>query len=207
MKLINLLLLGFLSFQAYAKYFSELYSLGKYDYRYIYYPSQAVCVDLSNYKDGDYIYFTFTIYNGKFYSSDQNMYYDTFSSYGSLAYLNSKVNYYSYTYDTYYSDYYDKYTLKYELKKPSSGNYLCVGPADFYRYYITTDSYVEIRNVSSFGLSVGIIVVIVIACVAVVAASIIVYFCRRARRASYIAPPVVQYQPPVATAYPPPTYY
>ena len=210
MKLIILLIFGFLSIQESAAsgyYYYVKRILSKYDYDNIYYNARTVCVDLSNYKDDNYIYFTFTLYDGWF-TSEQYIYYTTLSTRPNIddrIYLGNKEDYYSHTYDTYYNGYYDKYTIKYEIKKPSSDGYLCVGPSEFNAYY--TSSYIEIRNVSSFGLSVGIIVVIVIACVAVVAASIIVYFCRRARRASYIAPPVAQYQPPVATAYPPPTYY
>lgn len=212
MKLITLMILGFLFIQeceAGYGYHTVQYILSKYDSKNIYKNEQAVCVDLNDYKDDKYIYFAITLYDGWFYSTDQYIYYGTFNDYPRVnydVYLNSREDYYSYTYDSYYTSYYDKYTLKYEIKKPSSERYLCVAPPYFYKYY-TYSSHVEIKNVSSFGLSVAVIVVIVIACIAIVAASIIVYFCRRARRASYIAPPVAEYQPPVATAYPPPTYY
>ena len=213
MKLIILLALGFLLIQESESSvgYTVKAVLSKYGSKYIYNNYEAVCVPLSDYKDDKYIYFTITLHNGLYYYSyDQHIYKTTYSSYpyiGSTVYLNQGEDYYSYSYDSYYTSYYDKYTLRYEVVNPSTSGYLCVGAPRFTPYYYTSSSYIEIQNVSSFGLSVAVIVIIVIACIAIVAASIVVYFCRRARRASYIAPPVAEYQPPVATAYPPPTYY
>ena len=166
---------------------------------------QSVYLDLNDFKDDSYIYLIITVYNGYFWYD--NLQYTSSSTYYGDKYFDKSVSYYSYSYGSkdYYSSsyYYDYYTYKFKIDKPND-RYLFVGPSRISCY---NSCYIKIENVSSFGLSVAIIVVIVIAVVAIVAASIIVYFCRRARRASYIAPPVAQYQPPVATAYPPPTYY
>ena len=179
--------------------------LKKYSYLTIY-DNDMVYIDLDDFKDEKYLYFKITIHYGYFY--DHYLHYG-YSSSGSLPYTQ---DYYSETYgsrSSYYSYYYyDYYTYRYQLEKPSSSNrYLYIAPSRVYSGY--TGYYIEIENVSGFGLSVAVIIIIVIACVAIAAASIVVYFCRRARRASYIAPPVAEYQPPVATvtAYPPPTYY
>ncbi len=175
-------------------------------------PTSLYCVylDLDDFKDEKSMYFIITIRNG--YFKNGYMSYDTDNLYtsGNINLYKSE-KYYSDSYGTkkYYNGdyYYDYYTYKFVIDKPVTNyRYLYVGYPGLWYYGSYT---VEIQNVSGFGLSVAVIVIIVIAVVAIVAASIIVYFCRRARRASYIAPPVAQYQPPVATAtaYPPPTYY
>ena len=166
-------------------------------------------VDLNDFKDEQTLYFKFTINHG--YFTDSYMRYDmsnTLLKYSDWA-LGKTDPYYSYSYgSSYYSSNYDYYTYRFKIDKPSNYRYLYIGHPSV-MYDSSYSSYLEIENVSGFGLSVAVIVIIVIACIAIVAASIVVYFCRRARRASYIAPPVAEYQPPVATvtAYPPPTYY
>ena len=206
-----LLFLEFIYIQSYVTYpiYGQLKKDGSVkitNFHYYYY--YCVYLDLNDFKDEKSLYFKITIHNG--FWNKGSMYYDTYDSYSS----NEKDLYNSKSYDsesygskTTYSGsyYYDYDTYKYVIDKPSTNKrYLFIGYPEF-SYY--GNYYIEIENVSGFGLSVAVIVVIVIAVVAIVAASIIVYFCRRARRASYIAPPVAQYQPPVATAYPPPTYY
>ena len=168
----------------------------------------CVYLDLNDFKDEKSLYFKITIHNGYWY--DSYMYYDTFNTYDlydKKLCKSAKYDSESYgTKSTYTGSYYYDYdTFRYVIDKPSTDKrYLYIGYPTISHYGVYS---IEIENVSGFGLSVAVIVIIVIAVVAIVAASIIVYFCRRARRASYIAPPVAQYQPPVATAYPPPTYY
>jgi len=173
----------------------------EYKLRYVY-------VDLNDFKDEKTLYFIITIHYG--YFSDNYVPYN-FVNYESSTYLDRHATIYSESYGTrstytgYY--YYDYHTYRIKIDKPTTSyRYLYIGTPGF-SYY--TGYYIEIENVSGFGLSVAVIIIIVIAVIAIAAASIVVYFCRRARRASYIAPPVAEYQPPVAaaTAYPPPTYY
>ena len=209
--MLFLLFLEFIYVQSYSYsiYSQELKKDGSVR---IYSPGYCVRLDLNNFKDEKSLYFKITIHNG--YWKDGYIYYDTDDYYYSTSIsLYQPKYYYSESYGsrtTYYGSYYYDYdTYYYIIDKPSTNKrYLYIGIPSFY-YYTTLSYYIDIENVSGFGLSVAIIVVIVIAAVAIVAASIIVYFCRRARRASYIAPPVAEYQPPVAaaTAYPPPTYY
>ncbi len=171
---------------------------------------QCVVLDLNDFKDDKTLYFIITIHYG--YFTEYKMWYDTDTSYSSSTRtLYFSESYYSESYGTKTtytgSYYYDYHTLRFKLDKPTNGErYLYVGHPHASTY---SGYYIEIENVSGFGLSVAVIIIIVIAVVAIAAASIVVYFCRRARRASYIAPPVAEYQPPVATAtaYPPPTYY
>ena len=204
-------LLEFIYVQSYTTQHSVLSELKKYgnvkitgDFTYLY----CVYLDLNDFKDDDTLYFKITIHNGYWYDSYTR--YNTYNyKYDSeIINLYKTQEYYSRSYGTVYNSYYyDYYTYNFKIDKPSTNDrYFYIGHPSL-RYQ--GNYYVEIENVSGFGLSVAIIVVIVIAVVAIVAASIIVYFCRRARRASYIAPPVAQYQPPVAVApaYPPPTYY
>ena len=170
---------------------------------------QTVYLDLNDFKDESNMYFKITVYNGYFYQSYMSYGWNYIST--STISLDHTQSYYSNTYGSeYYYDgyyYYDYFTYKYVIDKPKiSDRYIYIAPSRIHCHPYK-NCYIEIENVSGFGLSVAVIVIIVIAVVAIVAASIIVYFCRRARRASYIAPPVAQYQPPVATAYPPPTYY
>ncbi len=210
MKLILcLLILEFIYVQSYNSY-STGGQLKKYEKKELNnnYIFHYVYLDLDDFKDDKTLYFIITIHYG--YFKESKMWYDTANSYsGETMTLYNPVSYYSESYGTkttYTGNYYyDYHTYKFKMDKPSTNNrYLFIGHPDAWCY---SGYYIEIENVSGFGLSVAVIVVIVIAVVAIVAASIIVYFCRRARRASYIAPPVAQYQPPVATAYPPPTYY
>lgn len=182
--------------------------LSKYGSKTVY-NGDMVQIDLNDFKDENYLYFKVTIYNGFLY--DRYLRYGWIVTNNQVS-LSHNQDYYSESYGSksYYSGYYyyDYYTYRYKVEKPSTTNrYLYIAPAHVQYWY--TGYYIEIENVSGFGLSVAVIVVIVIAVVAIAAASIVVYFCRRARRASYIAPPVAEYQPPVATAtaYPPPTYY
>ena len=174
--------------------------------------NHCVYIDLNNFKDEKTLYFKFTIHNGYFY--DGYMHYgstNTLYDYNDDLNLGKSEYYYSSTYGSSYNVYYyDYYTYRFEIDKPTTNErYLYIGHPALSFFINYGNYYLEIENVSGFGLSVAVIIIIVIACVAIVAASIVVYFCRRARRASYIAPPVAEYQPPVATvtAYPPPTYY
>lgn len=212
MKLIFFLLfLEFIYVQSYHTYSIDG-ELKKYGSKTLYNDRTFRCLylDLNNFKDDKTLYFIIKIHYG--YFTENKMWYGTDNSYtGSTRTLYNTETYYSESYGTRTtytgSYYYDYHTYRFKLDKPTNGDrYLYIGHPDASTY---TGYYIEIENVSGFGLSVAVIVIIVIAIIAIVAASIIVYFCRRARRASYIAPPVAEYQPPVAaaTAYPPPTYY
>ena len=216
MKLILcILLLEFIYVQSLFDYYGPL---NKYGYAKLTWSNHRnggrnlyFILDLNDFKDETKLYFKFTINNGYFLSSYMSYGYDnTYYTTDGLSLGKSKI-YDSYSYGSGYTSlYYDYYTLKFVIDKPLNYRYLYVAnPGVYYDSSYGRTSYLEVENVSGFGLSVAVIVIIVIACVAIIAASIVVYFCRRARRASYIAPPVAEYQPPVAaaTAYPPPTYY
>ena len=214
MKLILcLLFLEFIYVQSAYDYYSKLNKYGEVELtwsKHRNYNGLYLYLDLNDFKDEKSLYFKFTIYNG--YFKDSYMRYDMSDTLINTQdwNLGKTVSYYSSTYgSSYYSSYYDYYTYRFVIDKPSNYRYLYIGHPSVNYYYTYSTSYLEIENVSGFGLSVAVIVIIVIAVIAIVAASIVVYFCRRARRASYIAPPVAEYQPPVAaaTAYPPPTYY
>ena len=168
-----------------------------------------VYLDLNDFKDETTLYFKITIHYG--YFIDNYLPYDVGDFYTGSLNLYKQGTIYSESYGTRTSYtgsyYYDYHTYRVKIDKPSTSyRYLYIGTT-YFSYY--SGYYIEIENLSGFGLSVAVIVIIVIAVIAIAAASIVVYFCRRARRASYIAPPVAEYQPPVATAtaYPPPTYY
>ena len=173
-----------------------------------YYKLRYVYLDLNDFKGEKTLYFIITIHYGYF---NENYLPYAFVNYESSISLSQRGTVYSESYGTrttysgYY--YYDYHTYRVKIDIPSTSyRYIYVGTPTFVYH---SGYYIEIENVSGFGLSVAVIIIIVIAVVAIAAASIVVYFCRRARRASYIAPPVAEYQPPVATAtaYPPPTYY
>ena len=216
MKLILCLL--FLEFVYVQSLFDYYGKLSKYGYAKLSWSNHRnggrnlyFILDLNDFKDEKYLYFKFTINNGYFLQSSMSYDYSDYLYTSDGESLGKTKIYDSYSYGTSYkSSYYDYYTYKFVIDKPSSYRYLYIAnPSVYYDSSYGGSSYLEVENVSGFGLSVAVIVIIVIACIAIVAASIIVYFCRRARRASYIAPPVAEYQPPVATvtAYPPPTYY
>jgi len=204
MKLISILLFGSLIIQSLS---ANLYYITKFGSYYSYGNNNIFYFDLSSYKDIDYLYFRATVYYGYFGSGYLNYDYSNSKSNPSV----SLSQYYDYSsYSSYYSTYYYKYSYNWSVKKPSSYSYFFVAHPNYYcaAGYGSSWCYVLFENLSGFGLSLGAIIGICAAAVVIIAVSIIVtYFVRRARRASYISPPVAVYTPPVAPAYPPPTYY
>ena len=172
-------------------------------------PDSIYYLNLKNSFDSDEtIYFEMVVYYGKF--SSYSMYYRFDNSYHDYLNLNDLLRK-SYsmesTTSSYYS-YYNEHTLYFKLDN-NNYNYLYFAYPSFYKD-TSRYSYIKVYNTTSFGLAVGIIVAIVIVVIIIIAASIIVtVICRRRRRmlTGYVNPPVPVYAPPVAPAYPPPTYY
>lgn len=203
MKLLSILLFGSLFVQS---LLSGVYSISKFGSYYSYANDNIFKLDLSTYKDIDYLYFKATVYYGYFGSGYLKYYYSSSSTAPSSLPYSSYYD--SSSYGSYYTSYYNKYSYYWLVSKPSTSYFYVNHPYYYCSSLYTSLCYVYFENLSGFGLSLGAIIGIAIAAIVIIAVSIIVtYFVRRARRASYISPPVAVYTPPVAPAYPPPTYY
>ena len=203
MKLMYILLIG-LFIQAFSYGITKM---NKYGSRTNYYGNSRVIYYMelkNNFNSDDTLYFEMTAYHGQFYYYD--MYY-LFSDdiYNSLDLNIMGTKYYSTesTTSSYYNYYYE-HSLGFKL---DNRNYKYIY-FSYPEYYGDYSSLVTVKNVSSLGLAIAVIIVIVVVVVIVIAASIIVFIiCKRRRYRSYVDPPVAVYAPPIAPAYPPPTYY
>jgi len=228
MKLIFLLILGFLKLSLEDKQCEIFDYISKSRYTTSYNNGRGVYIDTSEFDGDDDIGIYVTVYDG--YFKEFNIYYGSTSSkpqmgitpilsYYESSYSSSYSGYY--TYDYYYTYYYH-YTSYYKIPKPSE-RYLLIAIPDF------IGSYVEIGHSTGFPVWAIAVIVVVVIIIIIAAVVIIIYYIRRRARIAntYVAPasnpgyyppmnayannPSPAYTPPpaVVPSYPPavPNYY